>query len=120
MRALPNQRSSTATRRPWPGPHRDPSADRSGVDLRQSQSCSRQTIRVFVVRAEYGQDSSALDSSGRARVPLVVSGGLGYKLWFQHNAVLSEDNEVFDPFFGSKAFFVYGRMWPFFYCHRTQ
>jgi hypothetical protein len=35
----------------------------------------------------------------------VVSSGLGYKVWIQHNAVLSEDNEVFDPIFWVEGFF---------------
>ena len=57
----------------------------------------------------------------RIPIPLVVSSGLGYKIWIQHNAVLSEDNEVFDPIFGSRTFLVYGRMLAaFFYCHRDS
>ena len=41
----------------------------------------------------------------RISMALVVSSGLGYKLWIQHNAVLSEDNEVFDPGFWVEGFF---------------
>jgi hypothetical protein len=50
----------------------------------------------------------------------VVSSGLGYKLWIQHNAVLSEDNEVFDPTFWVEGFFLWQNVGRFFYCHRDS
>ena len=70
-----------------------------------------------LVPAEYGQDASALDSSGRARVPLVVSARLGYKVCVQHSAVLSGDNGVFDLIFEVEGFFYLWQNVGRFSCH---